>query len=105
MSNAAHIRFNKVGTPTYYDLIIESSSQGKQIIRLYAPEHQLINLIPATTYVVNVRAYYTSGDLFQANRTVTFQTDDRVDSIQFAIHYTNQYIRCCPLNPLTRMRL
>jgi hypothetical protein len=85
MSNAAHVRFNKVGTPTYYDLIIESSSQGKQIIRLYTPEHQLINLIPATTYVVNVRAYYTSGDLFQANRTVTFQTDDRwtVSNVQY----------------------
>ena len=76
-SDRAHVRFEKIGKPIYYEIRLVDHKGAIFTYKTYTNELKLNSLEPDTTYEVSVVAYYTSGDVFQVNRNATFKTLDK----------------------------
>jgi hypothetical protein len=86
-SDRATIKFDKRGTPSYYEVILEDTSRTKRMYTI--PENHILirNLTPGMTYIVNVIAHYISGQFFEVNKKVTFMTDSKWGISNLSIIY------------------
>jgi len=73
LSDSAFIKFDKIGNPMYYDVVLTSNNSTISY-KVFTNSLQVINLDPVTTYTVNITAFYVSGDIYNVNHTKTFTT-------------------------------